>query len=90
MVGVALQNESTFKSQNMYTKVLEAAKRRGDQHMLTRLDGVPNGDLVAVGARYHRQKACYAHYIGEQNIISCLNSSSGTNVYKLTVRYLIE
>jgi hypothetical protein len=48
---------------DMYTKVLEAAERCKDQEMLARLHGVPNGDLVAVEARYHRTKGCYVKYI---------------------------
>ena len=44
---------------DMYTTVMEAAGRRSDTDMLTRLQGVPNGDLVAMEARYHRSKSCY-------------------------------
>jgi hypothetical protein len=34
-------------SENMYTKMWNAAQRRNDTEMLGRLCGVPNGDLVA-------------------------------------------
>ena len=41
---------------DMYSMVLEAAERRKDTEMLTRLHGVPNGDIET---RYHRSKSCY-------------------------------
>ncbi len=46
---------------DMYTNILEAAEQRSDHEMLTRLHGVPNGDLVAVEARYHRQSVFVQH-----------------------------
>ena len=58
MVGSAITESS-----NMYTEHSEAAEARQDNDMLTRLRGVPNGDLVAVEARYHRQKSYHGHKI---------------------------
>ena len=58
------------KNDNMYTKMLDAAKTREDDVMLDRLYSVVNGDLVAINARYHRQKACYASYINPTNIVA--------------------
>ena len=47
----------------------EAAERRKDTEMLTRLHGVPDGDLVAIEeARYHRSKSCYLKYIKLQKL----------------------
>jgi len=53
---------------DMYSMVLEAAERRKDTEMLLRLHGVPNGDLVAIEARYHRWKSCYLKYIKLQKL----------------------
>ena len=53
---------------DMYTMVLRAAEQRKDTEMLTRLHGVPNGDLVAIEARYHRLKSCYLKYIKVQKL----------------------
>jgi len=53
---------------DMYSMVLEAAERRKDTEMLTRLHGVPNGDLVAIETRYHRSKSCYLKYIKLQKL----------------------
>ena len=52
-------DKSDMKSDKcaMYSMVLEAAERRKDTEMLTRLHGVPN--IVAIEARYHRSKSCY-------------------------------
>jgi hypothetical protein len=36
--------------------------------MIRRLNGVPNGDLVAMDARYHRKKNCLSTYINPRNI----------------------
>ena len=55
-------------SSNMYTRVLEAARARQVDDMLTRLQGVPNCDLVAIEARYHRQKSCYIKYISPRTL----------------------
>ena len=68
-------------SQDMYTRVMKAAEQRKDIEMLTRLCGVAIGDLVAMEARYCRQKGCYSHYISKVKIkvarfiVSLRNSS---------------
>ena len=49
MVQSAIEKKSD--KFDMYSMVLEAAERRKDTEMLTRLHGVPNGDLVAIEAR---------------------------------------
>ena len=60
MVESAIENSPS--EPNMYTTVLRIARQCDDQEMVTRLTGIPNGDLVAVEARYHRKKACYLKY----------------------------
>ena len=66
MVQSAIEKKSD--KSDMYSVVLEAAERRKDTEMLTRLHGVPNGDLVAIETRYHRSKSCYLKYIKLQKL----------------------
>jgi len=47
---------------SIYSKVLEAAVIKDDTELLDRLRSVPNGDLVALEARYHRKKGCLTKY----------------------------
>ena len=54
--------------ENTYTKILHAANDKNDVAMIRRLNGVPNGDLVAMDARYHRKKNCLSTYINPRNI----------------------
>ena len=80
-------------SRNMYTQVLEAALKRNDTVMLTRLRGVANGDLVAVEARYHRIKNCVPHYISDRNIAAIDQLSKQEHIFssmlsKLASEYL--
>jgi hypothetical protein len=51
-----------------YTKILHAANDKNDVAMIRRLNGVPNGDLVAMEARYHRKRNCLSTYINPRNI----------------------
>jgi len=44
-----------------YTRMLQAAHDKNDVAMIRRLNGVPNGDLVAIEARYHRKKTAFQH-----------------------------
>lgn len=53
-----VQTSISSEDESLYARLLEAAKIRNDQNLLIRLSGVPNGDLVAVEARYHRTKTC--------------------------------
>lgn len=87
MVEVAIHNKPG--DQNMYTKMLLAAEKRRDQVMLNRLHGVANGDLVAVEARYHRQKSCYSHYISEKHI-TIRQQLSDDSPYKCIIRKLLN
>jgi hypothetical protein len=47
----------------VYSTVMAAAEQCQDLIMLNRLHSVPNGDLVAVEARYHRKKNCLPKYV---------------------------
>ena len=87
MVEVAIYNQPG--SQNMYTKMLAAAEKRDDQVMLNRLRGVPNGDLVAVEARYHRQKNCYTHYISDRHI-NVKHQISDERPHKIIIKKLLS
>ncbi|KAG0698536.1 hypothetical protein GWK47_026028 [Chionoecetes opilio] len=68
------------KGENLYNRVLDAARRREDQVMLNRLLGVVNGDLVAVEARYHRDKSCVTNYTNERNIAALSPADNNTNI----------
>ncbi len=46
------------KKPTIYSKVLRKATELNDEDMPIRLNSVPNSDLVAIEARYHRRKAC--------------------------------
>ena len=83
--------EKSDKS-DMYSMVLEAgaAERRKDTEMLTRLHGVPNGDLVAIEARYHRSKSCYLKYIKLQKLDVKQPEGSEKQAVKVTVGKLIS
>jgi hypothetical protein len=43
-------------SNSIYRKVLDIATAINDVAIIDRLASVPNGDLVAIEARYHRKK----------------------------------
>ena len=88
MVAVAVHNKPG--SVNMYTKMVSAAEKRGDQAMLTRLYGVANGDLVAVEARYHRKPSCYTHYISEKHIIAQVKLNETENLRKEIEKSFVE
>lgn len=77
-------------SPNIYARVLEAAKIKQDDDMLTRLQGVPNGDLVAVEARYHRQKSCYIKYVSPQNVSLKQKRNQQFTAHNTAVRKLIS
>lgn len=78
-------------SQNMFVKMYNAAQQRDDQDMLTRLSEVPNGDLVAIEARYHRtRKNCYASYTSASSLAASKKQSLDENVYKSAVIQLMD
>ena len=52
---------------NTYSDVVKAAEIRNDRAMLARMLS-SNGELVAVEARYHRDKGCLRTYINERNV----------------------
>ncbi|KAG0718735.1 hypothetical protein GWK47_051889 [Chionoecetes opilio] len=78
--GTLVQSSIDDKGENLYTRVLDAARRREDQVMLNRLLGVVNGDLVAAEARYHRDKSCVTNYTNERNIAALSPADSNTNI----------
>jgi hypothetical protein len=51
---------------SIYTKVLKEAEAIGDSVLIKRLTSVPNGDLVALEARYHRKKGCLTKFYGNK------------------------
>ena len=53
---------------SIYNSVLEAARLRGDDVVMTRLLGIGNNDMVAVKARYHRKKGCLSSYISTRSL----------------------
>lgn len=67
--------------ENIYNKVLAAAEDRCDVDTITRLRGVPNGDLVAIEARYHQGKNCLSHYISQRNVSSTKKDAQRKSVY---------
>lgn len=77
------------KSANIYMKMLEAAEMRDDQQMLARLHSLPNGDLVASDARYHRKKGCFPTYVNQRNI-SALKSEDQNDFAKNLIKYMTD
>ena len=57
-----------LSNHSMFSKVMKAANERNDIQMLTRLNGVPNGNLVAIKAWCHRNHNCFSLYINPRNI----------------------
>ena len=51
------------RKESMYTKTQD----RNDETMLVPSGEVPNGDLIAIEAGYHRSKSCYTTYINRRN-----------------------
>ena len=47
---------------DIYSRMLAASNQWTDHDMIVRLRGVPNGELVAVGGRYHRIKNGFPKY----------------------------
>jgi len=52
LVGTYISSDSN----SLYRKVLDIATAINDVAIIDRLASVPNGDLVAIEARYHRKK----------------------------------
>ena len=77
------------KSQNLYTCILEAAKQKQDKEIITRLQGVPNGDLVAVEARYHRTKNCIPKYTDLRRVAVTVKQAKLSDSY-LAAAYLLK
>ena len=73
----------------MYTKVFKAAQSRGDDAMLVRLGEAPNGDLVAIVARYHRSK-CYTSYINPRNIAAIQAQSKMDSQQDKALKIIID
>jgi len=77
---------SGWYATNMYETVLEAGKERRDEEMITRLLGVPNADLVACDARYHRKKG----YVNPKCNAQAFEKGKQTTVYKEIIRQIIH
>ena len=56
--------------------------------MLNRFQGVPNGDLVAFEARYHRIPACFAKYTDCQKFPVPGKDTRSSNAYVIAARQL--
>ena len=68
--------ETISSGQDVYTKVITAAIQRQDNAMIARLNGVPNQNMVAAEARYHRVKGCIRSYTNPRNIKSASTRKS--------------
>ena len=55
------------ETSKLYSKLLEISELKDNKELHTRLLSL-KGDLVAVEARYHRNKGCLASYIRDRNI----------------------
>jgi len=77
-------------SPNIYTRVLNAAIERQDNEIQLRLRGIPNGDLVAVEARYHRKPGCLATYLNARNIGATKTRSTHTTTDTVEIQSLTE
>jgi hypothetical protein len=75
---------------NMYVRVLQAAEARQDEDMMTRLQSVPNSDLVAIEARYHRKKSCYIKYISKSGVVANQKRTQQLDAHNASVRKLIS
>ena len=51
-----VQSSVNVHTSNLYSTLWDATEKLGDDSVLVRLSAVPNGDLVAAEARYHRKK----------------------------------
>ena len=61
---------------------MNAAKNQNDIDMIARLNEVPNKDLVAYDARYHRGKCCLSQYLNkipDENIETVLSDAQDDN-----------
>jgi hypothetical protein len=79
-------------STSMYNRILKAAEQYQDHAMLARLYGVPNGDLVAYDARYHRTKNCLSKYLQGQisTITYQIPDNDETDKFKIACRKLVS
>ncbi len=61
-------------------------EQRQDQELLTRFNSLPNGDLVAAEARYHRgKKLCFPKYTH----FTIQNQSADKNTFKVALNQII-
>ena len=81
--------EKASDTGTMFRKTLNAARRKGDNIMLARLLGIPNEDLVACEARYHRKKTCFLKYIGEKQD-KAVDNLCGNMIHKVAREKLID
>ena len=81
----SLVESAVNNSSKLYSQVLQAAEVRNDREVLSRLLST-NGDLVAVEARYHRQKGCLSAYISQRNITASSSTpekGDSTKIFEL-------
>ena len=77
MVATAVDTDKP----SVYKSILDAAKQKQDIEMINRLQGVPNGDLVAAEARYHRKKGCVPKYTDHRKIAGTVKQTQLRDSY---------
>ena len=65
--SMSLVGKNNHDNLSIYSNVLEEAEKRQDSLVISRLKSIPEGDLTAVNARYHRKKGCLATYLAFDN-----------------------
>ncbi|CAC5361553.1 unnamed protein product [Mytilus coruscus] len=73
-----VESSIDLSSKSIFAKVNRAANERKAEAMLLRLSEVPNGNLVAIEARYHRKKSCIASYLNLKSIEATTKNVSET------------
>ncbi len=74
------------ETQNMFTEVKHAVEQCQDEELLTRLNSLPNGDLVAADERYNRgKKLCFTKYTN----LTVQNQLADENTIKVALNQVI-
>ena len=76
-------NDESKRSETVeyvYDRVMEAAKLKNDIEMIARLNEIPNKDLVAYDARYHRgsSKMCLLRYTELSTVATIQNNEQNS------------
>jgi hypothetical protein len=74
-------------SKSKYQKVLDVAIAINDVAIIDRLTSVPNGDLAAIEARYHRQKGCLTKYYAQNTYAFAACTQNKNNSNDQTISY---